>query len=227
MELPSYARDAVLIEYTGYCVCYNADARLPFWVAYELTGAEVDAAVADKKGKGFRRDPRVELPQADWYDYKGSGWSRGHMAPAADFKWSEDALWDTFYYTNCCPQNRWMNNGPWNVLENQVRRWAKAWGNVYVVTGPVLKDRQFGTLGPDEVVIPVAFFKALLVQNGDGYHAIGFVMDNTDAPQTLQESYMTVDALEALTGYDFFPALPNRVERQVEAAVDVDFWKMN
>ena len=108
-----------VIEYLGYSVSYNKDRKIPNWVSYELLASETDGPYS-RKGKNFRQDPSLRLPQAEDNDYKNSGWSRGHMAPAGDFKWNDQAMWDTFYYTNCCPQNQSLNGKhPVNhVIEN-------------------------------------------------------------------------------------------------------------
>ena len=89
------------------------------------------------------------------------------MAPAGDFKWDDGAMWDTFYYTNCCPQDEKLNNGSWNVLENKVRTWARQFGNVYVVTGPIIGQNRGGMIGSHGVVVPDAFFKAVLVYSDE------------------------------------------------------------
>lgn len=116
MELPSHSDTDCIIEYNGYTVSYDEAALIPAWVAYELTAEEANGTIG-RSGKNFRPDDKVKVIQADNYDYRGSGWSRGHMAPAGDFKWNDDAMWDTFFYTNCCPQDEKLNKGSWNVLE--------------------------------------------------------------------------------------------------------------
>ena len=130
LELPSHSDNDCIIEYKGYTVSYDESARIPVWVAYELTAGEANGTIG-RSGKNFRPDDRVKVVQADNYDYRGSGWFRGHMAPAGDFKWDDVAMWDTFFYTNCCPQNEKLNNGSWNVLENKVRTWARQFGSVF------------------------------------------------------------------------------------------------
>lgn len=120
MELPAHADTDCIIEYNGYTVSYDEAARIPAWVAYELTSEEANGTIG-RSGKNFRPDDKAKVVQADNYDYRNSGWSRGHMAPAGDFKWDDGAMWDTFFYTNCCPQDEKMNNGSWHVLENKVR----------------------------------------------------------------------------------------------------------
>ena len=164
MELPSHSDGDCIIKYNGYTVSYDEASRIPAWVAYELTADEANGAIG-RHGKNFRQDEKANVVQADNYDYRGTGWSRGHMAPAGDFKWDETAMWDTFYYTNCCPQNEKLNNGSWNVLENKVRTWARQFGSLYVVTGPIIGQNENGKIGAHQITVPNAFFKALLKFN--------------------------------------------------------------
>ena len=207
------------IEYLGFEVLYNAEYRIPQWVEYKLSASEVGGPYS-RKGKDFRVDSNVHLPQADDYDYKKSGWSRGHMAPAADFKWSDEAMWDTFYYTNCCPQNQSLNAGQWETLEEKVRGWAKKFGYVDVVTGPIVGKNVYGTLGQNKVVIPDAFFKAILSHD----EAIGFVMYNHNSNENLQKCAMSVDELEDITGYDFFSEMDDEDENRIESSYKLKYW---
>ncbi len=225
MELPAYEQNACIIEYSGYTVSYDEASRIPVWVAYELTRDEANGTIS-RSGKIFRPDEKARVVQADNYDYRGSGWSRGHMAPAGDFKWDEQAMWDTFYYTNCCPQDEKLNSGSWNVLENKVRTWAREFGNVYVVTGPIVGQNQCGKIGTRGIVVPDAFFKAVLVCSNEEYHGIGFVMFNNSEKQSLLDSYLSINKLEKLTRLDFFPAMDDSVEEKVEDSVDLKLWKI-
>jgi endonuclease G len=84
------------------------------------------------------------------------------MAPAGDFKWSSIAMEETFYFTNCCPQNQSLNAGQWGTLEKKVRDWANRYGRINVVTGQLVFDNQYRTIGFNKVVVPDAFFKAIL-----------------------------------------------------------------
>ena len=225
IELPAYSESDFIIEYNGYTVSYDESSRLPIWVAYELTAEEANGTIG-RSGKSFRPDERISKVQADNYDYRGSGWSRGHMAPAGDFKWDESAMWDTFYYTNCCPQDEKLNNGSWNVLENKVRSWARQFGNVYVVTGPIIGQNHGGRIGDHGIVVPDAFFKTILAYANEEYHGIAFVMFNDSSTQRLPDSYMSINDLEKLTGMDFYPQLEDSAEEAMEANVDLNLWKI-
>ena len=214
-----------IIEYEGFTVSYNQSLRIPNWVFYELTAEETTGPFS-RKGKDFQQDPSACVSQADAYDYRGSGWSRGHMAPAADFKWSDTAMSETFYYTNICPQDRELNNRYWNTLENKVRSWANQFGRVYVVTGPIIGKNVNGTVGTHGVIVPDAFFKAILAPTADGWTSIAFVMENTPDQRLFKDCATTVNTVEKLTGFDFFSSLDDAVEESVEDLLDYKTWRV-
>lgn len=220
-NLPKKAQEKEypIISYSGYEVMYNPEYKIPRWVKYELLASETDG-VWSRKGLKFTPDPSVSFPQADDYDYRGSGWSRGHMAPAADFKWSSTAMIETFFFTNCCPQDQAMNSGQWHTLEKKVRDWANRYGALTVYTGPIVLENAYGTIGYNKVVVPDAFFKAILA----GEQSIAFVMYNHNNNENLQKCAMSVDDLEALTGIDFFAEQVDDFENQVEASYNLRNW---
>lgn len=219
----STAARGTTIAYKGFYVSYNIDTKTPNWVSYALTDRETLGDYS-RKGRQFRPDPNLPLPQADNNDYRNSGWSRGHMAPAADFKWDEDALNDTFYFTNCCPQNEKLNSGQWNTLEKKTREWAKKYGEVIVVTGPIYHERTYGSIGSNNVAVPDAFFKALLIYTKEGAQAIAFIMNNSRQNENMQRCALSIDDLEIITGYDFFPNLDDKIEDIIEATYSLKDW---
>lgn len=208
-----------LIRYEGYTVSFNEKYLIPNWVSYELTSTETNGPYS-RKGLNFSQDPSAKVKQAENDDYRNSGWSRGHMAPAGDFKWSSRAMVETFYFTNCCPQNQSLNAGQWNTLEQKVRDWARRYGSLTVYTGPIVLDNAYGTIGYNKVVVPDAFFKAILA----GEQSIAFVMYNHNNNENMQKCAMSVDDLEALTGIDFFAEQVDDFEKQVEATYNLRNW---
>lgn len=223
LELPAVNEGDRIVTYTGYTSSYNTGTLIPDWVAYELTAEETRGEV-DRDEMKFSMDLNFKGRQARREDYANSGWTKGHMAPAKDFMWDEDAMEETFYFLNICPQRKELNAGDWNYLEKQVRRWAREFGKVWVVSGPIVGDNIHGTIGEDKVVVPDAFFKAVLAPSGKGYQAIAFVMDNDTNRYYLEKAAMSVDDLERLTGIDFYPALPDEVENAVEDGFNLAFW---
>lgn len=225
MELPAIEDDDIIITHKGYTISYNAKARIPEWVAYELTSEETTGD-ADREDAIFQMDPQYSRTQAMREDYSGSGWTKGHMACAGDFHWDEEAMDETFYLTNICPQDEELNKGDWNYLEKQIRYWARDNGKVWVVSGPIIGDNKYGTIGERDVVIPDSFFKAVLIQKKGKFHSIAFVMDNNDKRYFLSDCSMSVNELEELTGLDFFPELYDDVEESIESKINHSVWNI-
>lgn len=224
-ELPALREGSgeQILRRMAYTVSYNKENRLPNWVAWQLTASRAEGTES-RKGMKFQEDEEVSAPRATDADYRSSGYDRGHMCPAGDMKWSHDALLETFMFTNCCPQVHGLNAGDWNEMEGQCRRWAKQYGELYVVCGPILyKSQRQKTIGRNRVVVPEAFFKVVL-RMGDSPAAIGFIYKN-EAGDRPKASYVnTVDQVERITGYDFFASLPDDLERRVEAEASLDEW---
>ncbi len=226
LALPSVLSNDILdehiIEYEGFTVSYNHKTLIPNWVAYDVTAWETQGEYT--AGSNFSRDPNLKGRQASREDYSHSGWDKGHMAPKADLKWSQKAWWESHYFTNICPQNRKMNGGDWNSLEQHVRKWARQYGRVYVVCGPIFDSCQYGTTGKANVHIPDAFFKALLVPYGDSYSGVAFIMRNDDRKQPPRKVAMSIDKVEEIIGRDLFPTLDDSIEEQIESKYKPSVW---
>ena len=221
MPAPLKGKKERILRRKAYTVSYNTETRCPNWVAWHLTAEHTDGMVNRKNM--FLEDMDVPAPRATNEDYRGSGWSRGHLCPAGDNKWDEQAMEESFLLTNVCPQDRGLNSGVWNRIEMDCRRWAQKYGDVYIVCGPVLMNRQLETIGRNKVVVPEAFFKVILCLKGEP-KAIGYVIRNNEGKKKRDLFINTVDQVERITGYDFFPALPDDIERAVEAMADIKEW---
>ena len=158
-------------------------------------------------------------------DYKRSGMDRGHMCPAGDNRWHWKAMQESFYMTNICPQNHNLNRGDWKELEDACRLWTKKEGKLYIVCGPVLYRQKHRTIGrKHKVTVPEAFFKVILSTRNGHPKAIGFIFKNLSGNHPLKNYVNSVDEVERITGIDFFPALPDDVEKKVEAMQDLNLW---
>ena len=210
-----------ILRKSSYITSYNKDTKLPNWVAWNLSGSHTDGPY--KRMSNFYEDEDVPYPKATLDDYRGSGWSRGHMCPAGDNKWNEDAMYDTFSLTNVCPQNANLNSGLWNSIEMDCRRWARRFNDIYIVCGPIFMNREHEAIGANNVLVPEAFFKVVLCLNGKP-KGIGFIVRNTDGTKKRDLYYNSIDQVERITGMDFFPALPDDIENVVEATADINDW---
>lgn len=211
------------LDRMAYKMAYNPATRLPVWVAWHLTAAHTEGKYK-REGMKFAEDEDVAPPRATNMDYINSGYDRGHMCPAGDNKWSRQALEESFLYTNCCPQLHNLNAGDWKELEERCRLWAKAYGDIYIVCGPVLLNKKHKKIGNNKVVVPEAYYKVVL-RMGREPQAIGFIYRNEAGNKTMASYVNSVDDVERITGLDFFAALPDDVEEIVEATADIGNWE--
>ncbi len=225
LEIPLGFNDEIIVSHTGYTLSYAEEYEVPYWVAYSLTRDEVITQTAERKDN-FRADSLIPTGSAALADYRKSGYDRGHMAPAADFRWSEEAMSDTFYLSNMCPQVHAFNAGIWSDLESAVRSIAYEDEEIYVVTGPVLTDGPYETIGENNVAVPKYFYKVILDYTEPVIKAIGFIMPNENSSEPLSYFALSVDEVEEITQIDFFPALPDDIEEVVEAQCDPSLWAL-
>lgn len=202
-ELPAFRKNSneIILRRKGYTASYNPITKLPNWVAWRLTAAHADGDTK-RKGNVFHEDTDVPEPRANTYDYIRSGYDRGHMCPAGDNKWDALAMEQSFLITNICPQDHVLNIGDWNNLETQCRQWAKQYGDIYIVCGPILYTGKHKSIGKNKVVVPEAFFKVIL-RMGKSPQAIGFIYRNNDKRHPWGDYVNSVDEVERITGYDY------------------------
>ena len=226
LEWPAIKNDEPIFVHLGYACSYNRETLIPNWVAYELTAEEVTPPEKYKGKETFRWDPETNGERTAYReDYRNEdGWERGHMAPRADMRWSVQAYEESFFLSNICPQNGVLNSGDWNTTENLARRMASRYGSVFIICGPIVGENKYGSLGPHKVVIPDAFFKALLVMIDGKYHSIAMILPNTAEHHNPQHYWCTVNELEALLGMDLFPGLNDSYEESVEGIVEPGIW---
>jgi endonuclease G len=214
-------------QYNGFELCYREKYEVAEWVAYKLTAA--DLITVAERTDDFRADTKISSGSATPQDYSRSGYDRGHLAPAADMEWSEKSVHDSFLMSNMTPQAPSFNRGMWKDLESQVRTWANRFGEVFVVTGPILeKDAsEFQSIGQNKVAVPEYFYKVLLSQLHDETHTIiaaAFILPNTKCEGTIYDYMVSIDEVERRTGIDFFFLLPDDIEIPLEQSNDISAW---
>lgn len=213
--------DEQLVHYTGMTVSFNPTMHVPNWVAYELTANETYGD--EPRYNNFAADNGVKgCPTPD--DYRNTGFDRGHMAPAADMKWSPTAMKESFYMTNIAPQANALNRGAWSKLEDKCRQRARRDSAIIIVSGPILTDPVEMHIGATGVAVPQRFFKVILSLNAEHPQAIGFIMPNGYVTGGMQACAVSVDSVETVTGHDFFSALPDEIENKIESQFNFDRW---
>lgn len=213
-----------LVFHQSITLNYSEAHEQAEWVYYELTSDKLRNEKVKRKNN-FRADPKVVTGSAAVADYKKSGFDRGHLAPAADMAFDPIAMSESFYMSNMCPQAPAFNRGIWKSLESLVRAWTDSNTTLYIVTGPILND-SLPRIGKNNVCIPYFFYKAILQfdrQEG-AYAAIAFLLANEGTSNNLMEYTITIDALESLTGIDFYPQLPDEIEDYIETEYHLKDW---
>ena len=214
----------LLIEHEGFSLLYDTKKMCPLWVAWELTAEETRGKVS-RQNVDFKEDEQVpEQYQVASWDYNGGQYGRGHMCPAGVMKWSQKAMQDCHYMTNICPQTAELNKTWWEHLERACRQWARQEGAVQIVCGPVFSEnpKRFGK--KHKMAVPKGFYKVVLSLKEGREKAIGFYYTNDDAPQPIEDAVRSVDAIESMTGIDFFSSLPDEQEDKLEAMTDLRAW---
>ena len=228
---PVHEDDRILCR-DGYVLLHSSERKTPYWVVERLSPLRF-MGPGDRKAQGdpFATDPDLlaeGLPAATSNDYLGKksatqrrGFDRGHMAPAADMKFSEEATTQSFYMSNMAPQQGLnLNRHIWANLEALMRTWACDRRDIYVLTGPIYDDEGFDTLGPGDVAVPTAFFKIAFEPRQR--RVVAFILPNAavkkkgkKAEVILDGFRVAVNEIEQRTGMRFFGKLDARTRRQL------------
>ncbi|MDY7397006.1 DNA/RNA non-specific endonuclease [Aureibaculum sp. 2210JD6-5] len=218
--LPTSTTNAV-VSHNYYTLSYNEKHEQAEWVAYELKNEHLSNT--NRKRPYFIQDKKVKTQSADYRNYKNSGYTKGHLCPAGDRKFSKAAYDETFLTSNISPQKGDFNGGIWNRLEQKTRYWAGKDKQLFVVTGGVLEDN-LPHIGQEKVTVPKKFYKILLDYSEPKIKAIAFLVPHTESKAPLYSFVVSIDSIEKLTNIDFFPALPNDLETKLEANSSYKDW---
>lgn len=224
LECPKTEVSDSVIHHVGYSLLYNEKHEQANWVSYVNNPFKMSGTI--KRKNSFRSDPLIPSKSAESADYKNSGLDRGHLAPAADMKWSTVAMKESFYMSNISPQKPSFNRGIWKKLETEVRNWTLSSDSIYVVTGPFLND-SLSTIGANNVSIPSAFFKVLLKFKDNKKQGIGFIMPNEASTLPLSSFATNIDYVEEITKLDFFYLFSDDDEMLFESEICSSCWFNN
>ena len=220
--LPRINNDDQIIEHQMFTLNYVEQYEVAAWVAYFIRQDEIDRRL--ERENEFMPDPLVRTGSALSSDYSRSGYDRGHLCPAGDFNASRVTKKETFYMSNITPQEPYFNRGIWNDLEVKFRDWVNRDGDIFMVTGPVLRDG-LETIGrSNRIAVPEYFYKVAFCKADGKPKMIAFLMKNEPSNKSLKSFVVTVDEIEKLTGIDFFPKLPDNLENRLESKIATDDW---
>jgi endonuclease G, mitochondrial len=208
----------------GYLLSHDPVRKTPLWVVEHLTREKVRSDV--ERSDDFRADAELDPgKRAELSDYRGSGYDRGHMAPAADMAWDEQAMSESFYLSNMVPQvGIGMNRGIWMELEKKVRIWARERGELYVYSGPIYHVSDTKTIGNNKVAVPSFLYKIVLDPRQK--EAIALIMPNRKLrTEDLPNYLVSVREVETETGLNFFSILPTIEQDKLDSLKAPRLWQ--
>lgn len=216
-----------MIHHSTFVLDYNEAMEQPHWVAYVLTRGELNRPSVGRTD-WFEKDTSVSTGSAEFFDYKNSGYSKGHLIPSADRVWNREVNKETFLMSNICPQKYYFNGGIWRELEENIRDWARVHERLYIITGPVFEEGNRNTIGKNQVGVPSSFFKVVLEMGNPEINGIGFIIPNDKSDLHLDQYAMTIDEVEENLGYDFFSNMFDpELEGRIEGSMDPDNWQFD
>lgn len=213
-----------IVHHQYYTLAYSEEHEQAAWVRYTLL-PQRKYGVA-KRSDRFIADPKVSTGSATNADYANSGYDRGHLAPAADMSFSDEAMSASFYYSNMSPQVPQFNRGVWKKLEEKVRSLLPLFDSIVIVTGPIFKNN-LGQIGENEVTVPGYYYKTLLATKKGKFYGIGFILPNAKSTSPLSVFVVPIDSVEAFSNLDFYAELPDDIENAVEASVCYPCFKLD
>ncbi|MEP7321625.1 MAG: DNA/RNA non-specific endonuclease [Saprospiraceae bacterium] len=225
--LPTIQGQNRMIRHQYYFLSYSEQDEQAEWVAYILTRENLNKRKLHRFNY-FDKDDMIQGGSSNHFDYMGSGYTRGHLAPASDMSFDSIANKESFYMSNISPQVREFNQGIWRELEENVRDWARSNEKLFVVTGPVLKADVIKKIGKNQVTVPSLFYKVVLCANGTETKGIGFIIPNTVSDKPLNEYIYPIDSIEQITGINFFNTIPpSSFIEEAEKSVFKNNWPIN
>lgn len=189
--------------YDAFAVLHQGDTRTPLFVAERINRQSIEAAKGEQRTNRFFADARLPRSErAELSDYKGSGYARGHMAPAGNMP-NATAMAQSFSLANMVPQDQRQNSGPWSKIEQDTRRYAeRAQGDVFVITGPVFGPDST-TVGANQVRVPTHLFKLVY----DATTQKAWVHWQPNAPDARVSAPISYHELERRTGMALLPGV--------------------
>ncbi|MDA8571058.1 DNA/RNA non-specific endonuclease [Schleiferiaceae bacterium] len=213
-----------IVSHEYYTLSYSEAHEQAEWVYYTLNCNQLKSDVERKDN--FRADHKIKTLSAQLSDYRGSGYDRGHLAPAADMKYNSNSMSESFFMSNMSPQAPSFNRGVWRRIEKQFRDWGYRYGELVIVTGPVLKGKNYGSIGFNKVTIPQWYYKVAI--DPDNYQRnIAILIENKGSTKSIRDFVVTIDYLEEVTGIDFFYNLADEVQGSFESSTHPSLWEWN
>lgn len=191
-------QDTVRLVHKEYTSVFSKSLKYPVLVEWWVTKDKVTCTNPIPRKDQFAPDPLLSKETDLIADYKGSGTDRGHMAPAADNQCSGDqAMKESFYFSNMTPQYHSLNAGDWKSLETLTRDLASKEDSIKVWAGSIGSAKQIA-----RIHVPVKCWKVIYINKTKEFMAYIFNND-LSKPDGLSNNKVTLEEIEKLTGFKF------------------------
>jgi endonuclease G len=211
-EAPEFSNEKLAARAVPLCFAGNGSlhsgmTKTPFWSAYRLTAAKIEAGKDMSRDDSFHAEPRLpKSDRAELKDYARSGYDKGHLYPNKSTSTREEQ-YDSFSLANIAPQVPKHNRGIWSAIEAATRSLATRRGELYVITGVLFEGENLLTIGND-VYVPTYFYKAI-------YDPVKAETGTYLSPNTEDGTYeiISIAELEQRAGINLFPTMPDSVKQ--------------
>ena len=203
-----------IIKHKYYTASYSEKDEQSEWVAYKISKNNYNKHIA--RTNDFRVDESVKTKSACLNDYHGSGYDRGHLAPAHAMCYNQTSMSESFYLSNISPQKPSFNRGIWKSLESKVEYWSSFRDSIYVVSGPIL-NHPIGKIGKNKITVPRAFYKTLISFKNMKMKGIAFIIPNEKSKKSIYSYATSIDEVEKMTGIDFYYKMDSTMQQNIES----------
>jgi len=226
-----------IAEHSAMIIGFNCDLKLAAWSFHVLSPDVLVGGVS--RTNDFRKDSLIEcgdgveqdyftkkLQDDGTYKFENFGFDRGHLAPSADFRWSQKALSESYFYSNMTPQAPGFNRESWAEVEDLMRRiMANNPRTYYIVTGPILDENLPKVVkGTNKLPIPAFHYKIIADVNAENPKGMAFLMPNKKCDMPPSAYVVSIDSIEKLTGLDFFSKIDGTNAQKIESKADFSLW---
>lgn len=216
---------------SSFALSYAEEYEQPWFVVYERTQSQWKTPNLDRKDS-FRADPAIKTGSATLADYKGSGYSRGHLCPNDACNYDESTQYDCFLLSNMSPQQQnYFNAGIWLQSEQAEGNFGTQYAKSYTIVGPVFNKTNYKTLGKNKVAVPDEFYRICVFTDNNNTVKLCFAVIMSQSTEAINkhngtatkinwydaEFIVSIDEVEKATGLDFFPALNDSDEAKLES----------
>lgn len=203
---------------TGYAVNYSYKTESAYYVLENVTKEHINGTSVRKND--FHDDIEIPVEHRNTIrEFLGSGFDRGHLAPAANFNYSDNVMRDSFLMSNMVMQNQDLNRHTWNLLEQYSRRIVNKYNQVFIITGTIFSENPKVI---NTVSVPSYMYKILIDPKRN--KILAFMMPNEATIMNFSTYITTVTEIEKLTSINFSPNMPSKFKYLETNKGDMTEW---